>query len=446
MILTERAFSDGLKLLSDFKNPLKVIVAFSGGCDSLALLVLCAKALGKENTVPVYVNHRLRSDEELEEEIRLNRENCKKLSLELTVCDLGKKSVEEVSRQRKGGVEDAARYLRYQELERCRVEKGCDYIVTAHHMQDQVETVLMKMMRNAPEASLRGISERDGKILRPLLDYSREELERYLEERGFSWSTDSTNNETDYERNDIRLNVLPELKKQMPDCEKRILKIRDAAFNMCLNPSYVREEGKALDREGFNTLNEVQKTVALYDYWDSIFGYRSMPQTLTERIIEAAEGRNSNTVAANGALVIIGNKEIVIKDAEEAGKNLDFNCILTKHAKIQMPTSIICEVSDRGRDTDIRLDESLFDRNELSLRYVKEGDRIKLKDGSKMVLRLLQDMKIPSALRYRVPVICDSEGVCAVAGEVLGGRNRVALRCLDSASQNNCVIYVKFIL
>lgn len=437
MISTEREFFDTVTLLTDFKDPLDVVVAFSGGCDSLALLILCAKTLGKEHVYPLYVNHRLRTDSELEAEMNLNRKNCEKLGLSLTVADLEKDSVLSLASVRKGGVEDAARSLRYSELEAFRIKTGCSFILTAHHRQDQVETVLMKIMRKAPLPSLRGISEKSGVIIRPLLSMTRAELEAFVRSEGFTWSEDSTNVLEDYDRNKVRHSVIPALSKVMADYEQRILAIRDKALSMCLKEL---PEGSVsantISLESLEQMNEMQKILEIYRCWDSVFGYKSMPQTLLDRIQRAVSEKKSARISANGAHVSITDSQIIITDASEDVLFENYHAPLAPSQRLTLPASMWCELSDEGSSTDIRLPGNL----EYTIRFVRIGDSIALKEGRKTVLKLLQDMKIPSALRFRVPIICDSEGVCAVAGELYGGRNRVALRHIGACD----TVYVKF--
>ena len=130
---TEKAFSDKiLPLLSDGK----VIVAFSGGCDSLALLCLCVSSLGKDRVIPVYVNHNLRPEDELEKEISLNRLNCERLGLPLVERSLEKGKVRSLAQRRGGGLEDAARVLRYEIL------------------QEEVQDVLVKFFVNVYQINM----------------------------------------------------------------------------------------------------------------------------------------------------------------------------------------------------------------------------------------------------------------------------------------------------
>ena len=94
-----------------------------------------------------------------------------------------------------------------------------------------------------------------------------------------------------------------------------------------------------------------------------------------------------------------------------------------------------------GDGKSIRLDSSLFAEDTV-VRFAREGDRIRLKDGSKPVKRLLQDMGIPSFLRNRVPVIADSDGLCAVFGRVCGGKDRICVKFITSLVGSRFPLYI----
>ncbi|MFA6682218.1 MAG: ATP-binding protein, partial [Sphaerochaeta sp.] len=132
-----------LRFLEEYHVDLtkKVAVAFSGGSDSLALLLALSRLLDPAQIFPLYVNHGLRSDDELQEEISLNRKNCASLGLDLTVLTLPRGLVEETARTRGSGIEDSARLLRYAKLEEACVALDCTYLATAHNADDQMETI-----------------------------------------------------------------------------------------------------------------------------------------------------------------------------------------------------------------------------------------------------------------------------------------------------------------
>lgn len=427
---TEREFSDNLSLLTDFSIQ-RLLVAFSGGCDSLALLSMSVSVLGKDNVIACYVNHRLRSDKELENEIKLNEKNCKDLGVKLIIKDLGIGEVERVNLVRKGGIEDAARYLRYIELKKTAAEFGCSFIATAHHEDDQIETVLMRIINGSPVMSLRGISEKTDNIIRPLLSFSRHELEEYISEKGLKYSTDSTNEDSAYRRNEIRNVIIPELALIMPDFRKRILEIRNRAVSMCygfcFTPSWF------IDYDSFLQMKKEHKEMVLYAMWDYVMKTQ-LPQTLINRVFLATEG---SVISSNGGSFSIYNGILFLTDNNESSFE-NYSGVLESAV---LPGNLELVVSEKGNpDTDVFLPESIIPQ--LKIRFVREADRITLKDGSKTVKRLLQDMKIPPLLRSRVPVIVLDDEIIAVLGFAYGGRNRVCRRMLTSLAHGQYYQYI----
>ena len=222
---TERAFSE--KNATLIGKDARVIVAFSGGCDSLALSSLCAHTMPRECITVVYVDHKLRERDELDEEIRLNKANCEALGLELIVRELDDGAVGSLAMQRGGGIEEAARILRYRILEEERQRAGAMWILTAHHLQDQAETILMRIRNGSPSTTLSGIREKDDArhLARPLLQLTREELESYNNGYNLRWSTDSTNADSGFSRNAVRNQIMPEIKAIWSGAEEALVKL-----------------------------------------------------------------------------------------------------------------------------------------------------------------------------------------------------------------------------
>lgn len=429
--LTEKDFCNHLNSLIEDGNG-RVVIAFSGGCDSLALLVLCTRALTSENVIPCYVNHRLRPDEELEREIELNRQNCKRLGLDLVVQDLGKGSVEELALRRKGGIEEAARLLRYECLNRIAVHEDCSYIVTAHHLDDQIETVVMRLLRKSPDVSLRGISEKRFNIIRPLLKYSKKELEDYLKAQGFEWSTDSTNYNNSFERNKIRNEYIPKARLEDPDFDTNILAIRDKALEECADFEIPEEE--TIDYAWFKSLGKVKQQLVLYSYWDR-FVHGILPQTLINRVINADD---DTVISANGGTFSIYNGKIYVTGDESIKDFEGFECPVEDTV---LPGDMTLKICNSGSSTDIFIEKALID-DTFRIRFAKEGDIIVLKNGTKLVSKLLQDNKIPPVLRKKVPVLVSGKNVLAVFGSVYGGRNRICQSLRTSLAPEKVYSYI----
>lgn len=435
---TEKLFSENLeKLTSDCRG--KILAAFSGGCDSLALLVLLCRTLNPENVVAAYVNHRLRTDEELEKEIDLNRKNCARLGVDLVEIDLGKGRVGELAAQRGNGVEEAARILRYKALARCAAGNGCSCIATAHHLDDQLETVYMRMQRNSPVTSLRGIAESRAeggiRVIRPLLNIRKKDLCAYLEENGFAWSEDSTNAGLSYERNRVRNVELPAFMKEHPDYEKIILGVRENAVSEC--SGFVFEPSDHVDLAFYNSLAKAHRMIVLYSMWEYVMG-DLLPQSLIERV-ESRSG-NVNMISANGAVFSFSDKTLWLTAVSDNSLFENF-CTEFDSEKgvIELPLGMVLENGGQENSRTLRINPALFSSKAV-VRFPREGDRMTLAGGTKRLSRILQDMKIPPALRTRVPVIADGKGICALFGSIYGAADRLASRMkeTDTRSGRTC--------
>ncbi|MDE7304101.1 MAG: tRNA lysidine(34) synthetase TilS [Oscillospiraceae bacterium] len=182
-----------------------VCCALSGGADSVALL-LSLKNLSAElgiTVTAVHINHLLRGEESDRDEA-FCRELCQKLDIPLTVF---RKDAAAFSHSLGVSVETGAREMRYEIFSQLPADK----IATAHNLNDNAETVLFRMARGTGLRGLAGIPPVRGKIIRPLLFCTRDEIEAYLNDIGQDFVTDSTNFSDDYARNRIRRRIIPEM-------------------------------------------------------------------------------------------------------------------------------------------------------------------------------------------------------------------------------------------
>lgn len=460
----EREFSDSLigLLPKDRCEGHGLVVAFSGGCDSLALLSLCVAVLGPADVFPVYVNHNLRSEEELGLELSLNERNCRELGVGLEVCTLERGGVLSLAQSRKCGVEEAARILRYEALEAKRLEHYCTAVATAHHRQDQIETVAMRLCAGSPVGSLRGISRYDGErhLVRPLLPFGRPELERYLQEKGLVWSCDSTNSDSSYSRNRFRNELLPDARLKWPLCDEHLLSLSRAASKVLDGmepnvPDIEKGEGVVwVDADAFCGMQPANRTMVLFRMWDGLFGDVDLPMTLVMRALKAIENGNDCRIGANGGVFSLYNGRLGLF-AEGFDKGFDkgsaFVCTFDPHEdqSIDLPYGLTFRSGRNAIDATCGMDRSrllFMDADAFKgtpcLRFAREGDSIRLKGGRRMVRRLLQDMKVPSGLRSRVPVIEDEDGICAVFAGAFGGVDRICVKFRSSLAPNNFTLYI----
>ena len=192
----------------------RLLVALSGGADSVALLaLLCAHRdrYGLSITAAHY-HHGIRGAE-ADEDANFCRELCARFHVQLIE---GRGDVPALARARGVGIEAAAREARYEFLYAARASCGADWIALAHHRADQAETVLMHLLRGAGPDGACGMARLERGLYRPLLDIPKSALRKYLEIEGIPWREDATNADPATPRNALRLNVLPEIEKSYP--------------------------------------------------------------------------------------------------------------------------------------------------------------------------------------------------------------------------------------
>lgn len=201
----------GAFLRAEGLEPQHVLVALSGGADSVALLLALHEYRDRAFKVSAaHVHHHLRA--EADDDARFVMELCTRLGIELEMLDADITA----ERIRAVGVEAAAREARYALLDEAADRIGADCIATAHTRNDQAETLLMRLITGSGASRLRGISPRRGRIIRPLLTVSRAEIEQFVEERGIEPRRDAMNEDPRYLRSSVRHRLLPLLAELNP--------------------------------------------------------------------------------------------------------------------------------------------------------------------------------------------------------------------------------------
>jgi tRNA(Ile)-lysidine synthase len=204
-----------------------VLVGVSGGADSVALTFIL-RALSEHGGFSLaglaHFNHQLRATAVRDQAF------CQQLAGELHLPFLTERAdVAGYAETQRISLEDAARRLRYDFLERTAAQGGADRIAVGHTLDDQAETVLLKLARGAGLAGLGGIYPQRGTVVRPLLDVTKGELQSYLRDSGRAWIEDETNVDLENPRNRIRHVVLPELERAYPGASRAMARASEAA-------------------------------------------------------------------------------------------------------------------------------------------------------------------------------------------------------------------------
>ncbi len=242
-----------------------VTVALSGGADSVALLIwLCDVKEQYHLTVNAcHINHMARGDESDGDEAFV-RTLCEKLAVPLTVY---KEDAKQYAKDRGLSFEEGARNLRYELFERL----TCDKVATAHTLDDCAETFIINMFRGSGIDGLCGIPPRRGRVVRPFLTVSRDEVLEYLAEKGQDYREDSTNSSDIYLRNLIRHRVLPPITERNPSALQNLHRTMQ---NLTADRDIVHEENE-------KTLGQVTKGVDLL----SRQALLKLPQNRRERLL-----------------------------------------------------------------------------------------------------------------------------------------------------------------
>ena len=203
-----------------------VVVAVSGGADSVALLDILASLRGlRLNLVAAHLNHMLRGDEsDGDEEFVRNLAEGYGLPFVLKRVD-----VEEVARRERRSLEDAGRSARYAFFDEVAATHGARSVALAHHADDQAETVLLRLLRGTGGSGLCAMAPKSaGRYVRPLLGVSRREIEEYLGTRGIPWRNDSSNEDGNFLRNRVRHELIPFLAGYNPAISERLAATAEA--------------------------------------------------------------------------------------------------------------------------------------------------------------------------------------------------------------------------
>lgn len=208
-MLNLKAFQDNLeKLNPDFESK-KYLLAVSGGVDSMVVMDLF-KTLKLQFEV-AHINYALRGKDSDADE-KIVEEFCKKNEIKFHLYQ-----VSEMDQKPKNSIQIWARNLRYDFFRKIQKEENIEFLITAHHLNDQLETFLINLSKASGIKGLIGIPENENHILRPLLNFSKEEIYDFAKENNIAFREDLSNQKNDYLRNKIRNKIVPQLTEIFPD-------------------------------------------------------------------------------------------------------------------------------------------------------------------------------------------------------------------------------------
>ena len=378
------------------------IVALSGGADSVALLLLLKNA--HFNVHAAHCNFHLRGNESDRDET-FCVELCKGLGVELHRAHFDTREYAELH---KVSIEMAARELRYKWFEQLRQDIGAAGICVAHHRDDSVETVLLNLVRGTGLRGLTGIQPRNGSILRPLLCVSRAEIETFLAENAQKYVTDSTNLEADVQRNIVRLEVLPLLKKLNPAVAENIQRTAEnlAEAQQVLNVAIANINSSNI--LNLSDLENYGSSEYLAFEWLKKYGFngdqvRQILDAETGKIISSAMGYD--VLKDRGRLIVEPALQPFksMRIPEEGTYNLDENKRFSVRKK---PVYV-------SKEPHVATLDAAKVSFPLTIRRVEEGDWMQPygMKGRKLLSDLMTDLKMTVFEKRRQLVVVDNQGV-----------------------------------
>ncbi|MCR4594209.1 MAG: tRNA lysidine(34) synthetase TilS [Clostridiales bacterium] len=398
----------------------RVCVGLSGGVDSVCLLHLLytyREELGI-GLCAVHINHGIRGEEAKRDET-FSLDLCKTLGVECKVFSI---DVPAECAKTHESTEECARRLRYEIFEKT----DCDKIATAHNLNDNMETFFLNLARGASLSGLCGIPYVRDRYIRPLLDISREEIERYILENSLSFVTDSTNLCDDYTRNKIRHRLLPQLYEINPAFDRSFAK-SIASVNM--TQDYIKKTAGKLVKEAENA-----------DGYD-ITAIKTADKAIKNEAIR-------EILKSNGASDIIREHIWAVSHIMDNGGSADLGGLRVNVDRNQMTFGIIEKVEDFEYAIDsengeiatpagtIRFKKAsaqdLQNVNKEGFNYIidcaricgipvlrnrRPGDRLKLpKRDTKSLKQLFNEKKIPLRKRQTLFIVADDNGPLVLEG------------------------------
>lgn len=413
----------------------KYIVALSGGADSVALLLIM-KALGYD-VEAAHCNFHLRGKEsERDENFCVSL--CESLGIILHRIHFDTLTYAQLH---KVSIEMSARDLRYSYFEQLRRDINADAICVAHHKDDNVETILLNLVRGTGMNGLTGISPRNGFILRPLLCIGREDILEYLEAENQDYVTDSSNLVDDVQRNKIRLNVLPLLENVNPAVKDNILTMARwiAEASTIVEASLSEAKAKAVSSATLNDsfsvdISKIEEyPSAEYLLWDILkdYGFNSSQVALVAENLHATTG--TSWLSSSHELTLDRGRFILTPLDKEDGRQMRIpeagTYVYTELCRLKIEQKEINENYTISRSSDKVCLDAQKVKFPLMIRRVARGDRFVPfgMKGSKLVSDFLTDQKVALPLKRRQLVVADAGGnILWVVGKRLDGRFAVS--------------------
>ncbi len=415
----------------------RIIAGVSGGADSVALLELLLdfRSQLELEIFVVHINHGIRGSDALSDQ-RFVEELCSAKGVE---CNVYSYDVPSIACAEHLTLEEAGRKVRYEAFEDAAKKHGANKIATAHHQNDNCETLLFNILRGSGLSGLCGIRPVRGKYIRPLICTSRREIEEYLNENGVYWVTDKTNGDAAYTRNRLRLELLPYIKEHFnPSVESALQRLSELCredndyielqTDTVLNSILLKQANDfvLISRDGFNALHTAIKRRVVRRILERL----SIPLKdvhmvhIDDCICMAVRSQSGARLCVGKCNVTLEQQGISFSRGEDVPEDyeytLDVNCsvyIPQAGARVTAVTADEMGASCKNRIY-ISADDIKFP---ITVRNRRAGDTVRPlgMNGTKKLKDYFIDNKISQSERNKIPILVNNNRVIWVCGHVM---------------------------
>lgn len=400
-----------------FLKEKKLLLATSGGIDSMVLLYLCHQL--KLDVRVAHCNFKLRGNESDEDE-NFVKSQCEKLDVLLFVNHFDTKKFAE---KQKLSIQVVARNLRYDWFNTLLINNNYDYILTAHHLDDSLETFLINFTRGSGLDGLTGIPEQNGNIIRPLLPFSRNEIEAFAKENNVEWRDDSSNASDKYLRNKLRHDIIPVLKELNPGL---LQSFENTISNLKQAQTLVDDASRIIYRKVVTDINfqkrinlaelmQLPNYVAYLYQWLEPFGF-----TDWDSINDLATAQSGKQIHSQNHTLLKDRNELIVFPKAESEESPQF-LIEKEQKEVKFPLKMAFCNAD---DISVQATNVIFVDEEkllypLQIRKWQEGDWFYPHgmNGKKKLSKFFKDEKFSLPDKSNAWLLCSENQIVWIIGK-----------------------------
>ncbi len=419
----------------------KLLLALSGGRDSVYALIFLKKFQAKLNIelAALHVNHLLRGEESDEDE-KFCKTLCEKEGIEYYSV---KVDVKKFAAENKFSIEEAARELRYKNLDEYLQFSKSDKIVTAHIQEDNTETVLFNMLRGTGLKGLAGIPLKRDKVIRPFLTLSKEEITNYLVENNIDFRDDSTNEDISFKRNYLRLEILPMLRKNInPALDENIFKLSEIVTNSYsvikdlvsseASKNIIKNDNSLEIKLNIRTdLNDKLLSEAIKINYEDMFGITPSFSDL-QSIIKLMNLQVGKRIDLSSNFTVVRERESIVISVREIEKVIEEKIIgfdeVIEIGNVTIGSEPVeKEMIEYEKSKNVEYISADNFANSFTIRKWRNGDTFKPlgMDGTKKISDFLTEQKVKSGERKDQFVLVNKVNIVWVVGLRIDDRFKV---------------------